>query len=209
MHYRGGRTIPSHNRPILQAQEARQKLAPGVSPGIRQHMRTSTVGATGSFRPATSPPTQIRTEKKSPENTASIFLVGKSGRQDRRRSEKYELTTENTNNPNTARPKIITSMGSPPNAQFQSKPIAIIQPLLSFNLTTPSSLVCLLRTTFLPSKSQPLHPSPRTPFPLPALLRRPSFQSHLPTVKNKNGTSGTVPSSSFLLSDRCYLFASD
>lgn len=46
------------------------------------------------------------------EFTSQIFL-GKDSRQDRRRSDKYELTTENTNNPNTAKPRNITITGIP------------------------------------------------------------------------------------------------
>jgi hypothetical protein len=44
----------------------------------------------------------------------SNFVFEKSSRQDRRRSDKYEVNNENTNNPNTAKPRIITTIGSPP-----------------------------------------------------------------------------------------------
>ena len=42
----------------------------------------------------------------------------KSSRQDRRRSDKYELNTEKTNNPNTARARIITTTGLPSKHPF-------------------------------------------------------------------------------------------
>jgi hypothetical protein len=57
-------------------------------------------------------PTPILNRPKSEAgNYGSNFVLKKSGRQDRRRSEKYELTTEITNNPNTAKPRIITITG--------------------------------------------------------------------------------------------------
>jgi hypothetical protein len=80
------------------------------------------------------------------------FFFEKSGRQDRRRSDKYEVITENTNNPNTAKPRIITTIGSPPNTYFQSKPPAIFQPFLCFNLASTPPTVRIPRTTFLPSE---------------------------------------------------------
>jgi hypothetical protein len=84
------------------------------------------------LRPHQSPP-----PKKRAGNSALIFLQGKSSRQDRRRSEKYELTTENTNNPSTAKPKIITITGVPSKHPFTLQPAAHFPPLRFQSLIPP------------------------------------------------------------------------
>jgi len=61
-------------------------------------------------------------QKRKAGNCALNFLQGKSSRQDRRRSDKYELKIENTNSPNTAKARIITITGLP------SKHLFILQP---------------------------------------------------------------------------------
>src|SRR5258708_19664226 len=79
--------------------------------------------------------------KRRAGNYALDSLQGKSSRQDRRRSDKYELNTENTNNPNTARARIITITSLPSKHPFILQP-AVQLPLLPF---------------------QPLNSSPRNP----------------------------------------------
>ena len=112
-------------------------------------------------------PHQFSIPKNRAGNYGSNFALNKSSRQDRRRSDKYEVNNENTNNPNTAKPRIITTIGSPPNTFIQSKPPAIFQPFLYFNLPSSPPNFYPHRTTFLPSSSHALHCSPRTLFPLP------------------------------------------
>src|SRR5258707_1187710 len=77
-------------------------------------------------------PTPIPIRQKSKAgNYALDSLQGKSSRQDRRRSDKYELNTENTNNPNTARARIITITSLPSKHPFILQP-AVQLPLLPF-----------------------------------------------------------------------------
>src|SRR5258708_431741 len=68
--------------------------------------------------------------KRRAGNYALNFLQGKSSRQDRRRSDKYELNTENTNNPNTAKARI-TITRLPSKHPFILQP-AVQLPLLRF-----------------------------------------------------------------------------
>ena len=63
--------------------------------------------------PFRSTPTQIPLRESCLAKSHLKFSLEIPGRQDRRRSDKYELTTENTNNPNTAKPRNTTITGLP------------------------------------------------------------------------------------------------
>src|SRR5258708_4055928 len=69
--------------------------------------------------------------KRRAGNYALNCHQGKSSRQDRRRSDRYELKIENTNNPNTAKARIITITRLPSKHPFILQP-AVQLPLLRF-----------------------------------------------------------------------------
>jgi hypothetical protein len=79
---------------------------------------------------------------------------GEKRRQDRRRSDKYPVTIENTNNPNTAKARSITITGLPSKRLLTLQPPC--QPLASpFQCLTPQSL-----HSSVESNAHICHPNP-------------------------------------------------
>src|SRR5258708_16116436 len=104
--------------------------------------------------------------KRRAGNYALNCHQGKSSRQDRRRSDRYELKIENTNNPNTAKARIITITRLPPNTPLSCNPRSNYPCFVFNHLTHRAGTLCNHNTTHLPSHSYTLPSSPRTLFPL-------------------------------------------
>jgi len=90
------------------------EISPGRKPGETIRKKTKRRRCDTSSRRRTA----ITLRQNSDGELRLDFCFGKNRRQDRRRSDKYELTTEHTNNPNTAKPRNITITGLPSKHPF-------------------------------------------------------------------------------------------